>query len=484
MTRSASRAAARRRWLVTIVSLAACATTPVLAADGVLTEDDVLQSSGRHFPAILQSLAERRALDGKALEAEGAFDLVFSADGFNRATGFYDGTVVTGMTERRLRSMGASVYAGYRLSDGDFPIYEDRYFTNSGGEVTVGVLFSLLRDRAIDAQRFGLTDAEFAIREADQDVLMTRIGVQRRALIAYWNWVTAGRRLGVYRDLLRIAEDRETGLERQVSQGAIAEIFLVENGQNLTRRRTLVTAAERDFRRAANELSFYLRDADGQRRTPATTLLPALTPEAADLDLTVPPPATYTDALLRRPELLRLRATINRVKNRIALAENDLKPRLDLNLGLDHDLGGVAEGGPSRDATDTKVGFTFSVPFERRQARGKLLAAESELDALRQRQRRKQDEIEVEVRSILIDLSGATELLLLAREQVVQTAVMRDAEQRRFTSGASDFFLVNLREETAANARVQFHEARLDREIALADYYAATVDLNSLHITE
>ena len=65
-----------------------------------------------------------------------------------------------------------------------------------------------------------------------------------------------------------------------------------------------------------------------------------------------------------------------------------------------------------------------------------------------------------------------------------QTETMREAEQRRFQSGASDFFLVNIREETAANARIQFHEARLDREVALADYYAATVELDQLGISD
>jgi outer membrane protein TolC len=472
----------RRRILALLLGL--LGTTPGLADEASpLVPGEVLASSGEHFPRILESLARRRAAEGDALEARGEFDLVFEADGFSRVSGYYDGNVITGMTRQRFRGVGASVYAGYKLSDGDFPIYEDEYYTNSGGEMTVGVLFSLLRDREIDSERFGLRDTELALREADQELLMTRIGVQRRSLEAYWRWVTAGRQLRVYENLLRIAQERESGLRQQVESGARAEIFLVENRQNLTRRQTLVTAAERDFRVAANELSYYYRDEDGSPRMPPATRLPPA--QSTRLD---PVPEVRegdaTGALLRRPELLKLRATISRVRNKIALAENSLKPRLDLNRAVDHDFGGIAEGGVSRDATDTKVGFQFSVPLQQRKGRGQVYAAEAELFALQQEQRRKQDEIEIEVRNILISLDGAEALLRLAEEQVVQTEVMRNAEQRRFESGASDFFLVNIREETAANAEIQFHLARLEREIALADYFAATVDLDRLGIDE
>ena len=473
-------------WRVVIVSLvliASLGTAQAQESARPLEPAEVLASSEIHFPRILQSLAQRSAAEGDALAALGAFDLVFGADGFSRVSGFWDGSVVTGMASQRFRNNGGGVYAGYRLSDGEFPIYEDQYFTNSGGELTVGVLFSLLRDRQIDSDRFGIRDTELTVLEADQDVLLTKIGVQRRAIGAYWQWVTMGRKLAVYRNLLEIAELRESGLEEQVRRGARAEIFLVENSQNLVRRRSLVAAAERDFEVAANDLAFFYRDGDGLPRLPGADRLPPFDNER----LTVPPRmemAAATDALLKRPELARLRATIQRVQNRLSLAENALKPRLDLNVEVDHDFGGVAEGGISRDSTDTKVGFTFSVPLQMRSGRGQVYAAESELGALRLEQRLLQDEIEIEVRNILASLNGAERLLMLASEQVGLARRMEEAEQRRFDSGASDFFLVNIREETAANAEIEFHRARLDRELALADYQAATVDLNRLGIRE
>ncbi|MEO1202580.1 MAG: multidrug transporter, partial [Pseudomonadota bacterium] len=87
----------------------------------ILTAEDVLASSERHFPRILQAMAARRQAEGETLTAAGAFDLVFDADGFSRLTGFYDGTAVEGIAKQRIRPLGASLYAGYKISDGDFP---------------------------------------------------------------------------------------------------------------------------------------------------------------------------------------------------------------------------------------------------------------------------------------------------------------------------------------------------------------------------
>jgi outer membrane protein TolC len=64
--------------------------------------------------------------------------------------------------------------------------------------------------------------------------------------------------------------------------------------------------------------------------------------------------------------------------------------------------------------------------------------------------------VEIELRNILLELDIAKQLMELARQDVELSETMRRAEVRRFEQGASDFFLVNIREETAADARVAF----------------------------
>ncbi len=449
-----------------------------------LALEEVLAASHRHYPGILKSLAARRAAGGKALEAEGAFDLVFSADGFSRVGGFYDGTALEGVAKQPLRPLGASLYAGYKISEGDFPIYEDENFTNTGGAVKLGLLFSLLRDRDIDKRRYAELDAELDMREAEFDVLVTKVGVQRRALMAYWRWVAAGRQLAVYEDLLRIAIERQDGLEEQVRRGARAQIFLTENRQNITRRQSLVTSAGRSVERAANNLSLYYRDGQGRPVVPSIMRLPDPedTTGAGVFDLDSATAAS--EALARRPELELLRIAIERERNRIVLTENSLKPRLDFNLEVQEGFGAVAEGGESRDSTDTVVGFTFSVPLQRRAARGRLLRSQAELEAMRREQQLTAEQIELELRNLLLDLTVSGQLLALAEQEMTQSEILRESELKRFQSGASDFFLVNLREETAADARIKFHQAELEARIARGNYDAATVNLARLGVEE
>ncbi len=468
----------RRSAIVLLLGLVLC--LPARAENAPLQVDDVLSASAAHFPLILKSLAAQRVAAGKALEAEGSFDVVFDAGGFSRTSGFYDGTVANGRVRQRIRNLGADVYASYSISDGIFPIYEDINYTNTGGAAKVGVMFALMRDREFDRQRFDVADAQLDLQEADLDLLLTRVGVQQRAQIAYWRWVTLGRQLRIYENLLRIARERQTGLEEQVRQGARANIFLTENLQNITRRQTLVTAAEKDLAIAANNLAIYYRDENGTPVAPAQEQLPPGEAISEIGSLANVDQLALTDALAKRPELQLLRNAIQREQNRIALAKNNLKPRLDLGVEVKQPFGAVGDGGVSRDTTDTIVGFTFSVPFQRSSERGRLQRSEAMLDAKREEQRLAEEQIQIELRNVLIDLRTSRDLLLLAAQEVQQSEIMRAAELRRFTSGASDFFLVNVREEVAADARIKLLQAELDTRVSRTNFDAATVDLGRL----
>ncbi|WP_116968358.1 TolC family protein [Blastomonas sp. UPD001] len=200
---------------------------PVSAPDQVpssqgLQLSEVLASSRRFAPAILEALANTRAADGRVLASEGAFDLLFSGEGFSRIAGFYDGTYVQGKAIQPLTNNGGQLEASYRVSRGDFPVYEDYSFTDRLGELKVRGVFALLRDRYIDDRRFGQRNALIERDIAGLDALLIAIGVQQRAIQAYGQWVAAGQQVRVYRALVGLAQDRQEGIRRQVQLGARA----------------------------------------------------------------------------------------------------------------------------------------------------------------------------------------------------------------------------------------------------------------------
>ena len=452
-------------------------------AQDPLLPEEVAASTAEHYPEVVQALAERQGAAAGLLSARGAFDTVFSVDARSRVTGFYSGDVIEAKAERYLGGTGplagTRLYGGYRLADGDFPIYEDEFFTNDSGEVKVGVLFALLRDRLVDDRRFGIRDAELALEQADLEVALTRLGVQRRALLAYYDWVEAGQELAIFQDLLDLAQTRQTAFEQQVERGARAAIFLTENAQNLTRRRILVEGARRDLTLRANTLSLYYRGPDGEPIVADADRLPGEVP--------LPPPVADADLpgiLDRRPDLALLRTAAERARARLGLAENALRPRFDLGVEAGQDLGPIAnQAGFSRDQGEVIVGFNFEMPLANRGARGRVARAEAEVEALRAERRLLGDRIETELRDVLVNLETAERLVALAQQEVEQARTMRRAEQRRFEAGASDFFLVNLREEAVADARVRLAVAVLSLNAARTTYDAAVMDMGRLGLS-
>nr|WP_305888864.1 TolC family protein [Parvularcula maris] len=369
--------------------------------------------------------------------------------------------------------MGTEVYGGYRISQGTLPIYEDYDYTDQGGEIRVGVIFNLLRNRAIDARRAGIERAGLQVSAAELDILLTRIEVQQDALLAYWRWVAAGRVLTVYEELLGIAANRDTALRREVESGARAAIDITENLQNLTRRKELVRRAERDLQTAANALALFYRDEEGQPSAPDRTQLPE------EIGMPMRTGAALID-LNARPDLQLFEIAREQLELDMRLARNDLQPDLKFSVEGSDDYGAIAPGGPSRDAAELKAGVTFSVPFGRRAARGRVRSAEAALEGLEQRQRLARDQIARELADLQVSLDAASDILELTKLERQQAERLLEAEEQQFQGGASDFFLVNLREQTLANASIRLIEAQQTLASAAIAYQAATLDLERL----
>jgi outer membrane protein TolC len=437
----------------------------------VLQLDDLLANSARQSPQIIEALARTRAADAKRLTAEGAFDTVFSAEGGSRLVGYYGGTYADAKIARPLENWGGQIYGGYRASSGRFPIYEDKNYTNEFGEIRAGAVFSLLRDRMIDDRRFGRVTADADRAVADAERQMVAIGVQRKALDAYLSWVASGERLKVYRHLLDLAEERQRGLQRAYQAGLRPRIVLTENDQMVLRRQAMVVQSEQAMAAAANALSLYWRDSDGNPTIPRREQLPAALPD---------PVVTAMPQDVQRPDLLVAELKTRLVQDRLALDRNALLPRLDLNMEVAHDIGEIGPGGASRSGNDVRFGIKFSVPLEQRTARGKLMQTQAELDANQTRARWLDEQIRAEVDGMVIAFDAATQLITLSEQEKQRADTMAVAERRRFEMGASDLFLVNTREETAASVALGLLDGRLKRLASSADLAAASGNAGAL----
>ena len=440
-----------------------------------LTLDEVLRSSAQHSPAIIEAMARERAAAGREVSANGAFDLVFEAEAQARPLGYYDGATFESKLTSPLRDNGGNLYGGYRVSRGAFASYDGKGYTNQLGEVKVGALFSLMRDRLVDERRTALGIAAADVELARLDRELVAVGVQRRAMAAYQQWVAAGNRVAIYRELLGLATERQTSIDRQIALGARPAILGVENRQNIVRRNSLLVRAEQDLAVAANALSFFWRDELGQPRIPGPERLPDQLPSLRPVGL-------EPSVLVRpdRPDLAAIFTRLDQLDARLRLAENQIEPRLDLRVEASKDIGAIGIGGLTRTPAEGFVGLRFAVPLQRRQAQGRIAEVKAEQEALQARRRLLEDQIQVEVKGLAVQVDASARLVTLAEEESRLSASMADAERRRFTLGASDFIVVNLREEAAADARLRLVDAQFRESSANAELIAATIDLRQL----
>lgn len=454
----------------------ACLGTGAPAAAAELALAQVLESSARAMPALLAADADVMSARGELLSATGEFDrrLELSTDSW--VNGYYDGVAATSRFVVPLRRWGADLYTGYRVSSGSFPVYEDELVTQVGGEVAAGIRLPLLRGRAFDARRQQLLDAELGTSSALIGRQRTRLEVQHAAATRYWQWVGNGLMLQVFRDLGAQAQARDEAFRERLRQGAVAEIDVVENARALLRRRELVREAELALELSAQSLSLYLRDESGSARIPVESELPAAFPPIEAESLT-PDAQSLERALAARPELRSLDIAARRARARARLADNDMLPSVDLNLKLSQDLGTDTL---TRDDFEWVAAIDLKVPIERRYARGRAASARATLDRIDWETRLYEERIGIEFARIRARLAAAESLAELAQQEAALALRLEVAERRRFDEGASTFFLVNQREQTAADALIRVLEA--DRRFfeAVADFWLVTADARQL----
>lgn len=454
------------------------ATLPTRAqmVDDTPTElADVLASVQTHFPLVLAARAEIAGKDALVQAAQGAFDPVIEGTLKNRLSGFYSGDVAESYYKKRFPGFGAEVFAGFRRSNGNFPVYENDLATTGDGETRFGISLSLWRDRDFDARRFDTASARvdaLAERYRLQQVL---IELLQESYIAYAQWLQAARLLSDYTELMTIAQARAEAVNRSVESGDAAEILAVDNNLAVLQRRSLVVDAQRLLDASAIKLSLFLRDADGSPRFPVysdTLEIPEdRVANTADVE------AIVDRVVALDPQIAMVRMEREQEELEVRLAENLAKPRVDLRFYNARDMG---SGMASLTGSENVADISFSIPLATNTARGKANAARSRMTGLDYRIRQYSNEIRTELEVALVNLEATQALENIALEELTASLQLAEAESRRFEAGLSDFFQLNQREQVVAEAELKRWRAHFQHQVALANFYRVSLDLESL----
>lgn len=443
-----------------------------------LTPQDVLQSSIMHFPEIQASRARIEVARGKTQEARGAYDAQLEGSTKARVDGYYDGDYNELKVVKPIRPFGMEVYTGYRNGTGEFPVYDSYYETTDTGEISLGAVVSLLRDRRIDAERFGIREAEIEEAVARQNLMLDKIKVQHAALKAYADWLAAGLKLSISDDLLDIAQKRQKILEEKAKHGEVAKIVLTENRQSIIKREAAMNEATMTFEQRSADLSLYLRDEAGKPSMPLKNQLPE---RFAPLDIPVvdDPENDAVTILRNRPEIVLLDQYMDKQRNKMAISRNALLPRLDLEVKVASDQG----DGPDRLTEDEAIGqIKLKVPLQNNTGYGKVRQADAELRALEKDRELMIDKLEVELGNMLTYVQTLSENLSLYEKEASLARELQEAEVTFLENGNSNLFILTRREEAMAEARMKALEARAALFKGIASFRAARLDTDFLMI--
>jgi cobalt-zinc-cadmium efflux system outer membrane protein len=431
--------------------------------------DEVLALLDDRNPVIGGAKQEFAAAKGEALAADGAFDPKWKTKGEWDAVGYYRNVVVDTSIEQPTRFRGVTVFGGYRIGQGKFPLYDYKYFTNTYGEARAGIRVPLLRDSSIDKYRATVAKAQQGVTVAETTVASNRIEVVQKATEKYWDWVVAGRKLALARDLLSRAQERDRAIGARVAQGDVAAIDRTDNRRAILAREAQVISAERTLGKARLELSLFVRNEAGEPLLVDDGRLPSVFPEPIALG-TAEVERAVADARAKRPDRARYEALKKQYEIEEDFYDNQRLAAVDVQLSGARQFG---TGYPEKQLTMVEAGVVVELPLRTRSQDGRRAVAAAKRSQYEANLRLVGDKIGVEVRDAALAAEAARKRVDLARQETEAARTLEAAERRRFSLGDGTILFVNLREQATFDAAVKEVETLAEHHKARAAFRAA-----------
>ncbi len=463
-------------WLWLVAAIAEGHPAPSKRPNTSLLQlDEVIKATLEYHPVLHGEIEERRAADADLLSAEGAFDPSIKGEGMNYVTGGYSGSYGGAYVEQPLQLYGSRVVAGYRVGDGTFPIYENWYETNNGGEAHAGVEVPLLRDGPTDRRRANISKSEAGQTLADAMVEQRRIDLARSAALSYWDWTAARQKLKTYRRLLDVALERDRQISERVKRGDLPEFDRVDNQRAVLQRQAQMLSAERSLKNSEFTLGLFYRDASRQPLDVSAFLAMEKIPMPL-FEVQRSPEQPTEEAIRARPEFKGLDAQRRQNEFELKLARNQILPRLDLRVFTARDYG---VGEAKREETELKAGVRFEIPLLTRTQEGRIDFYEAKQRRIAFTETFLKERIRADVQDVLNALEIARERVRVTAQEVQAARNLAEGERERFGLGDSNLIFVNLREQNAADAEVREIEALQDYQKAFVAFEAILARIHS-----
>ena len=430
----------------------------------ILTLQTVLDRVEKGHPLLQGSRTERMVANGKLLKALGQFEPKIVNDwelerlaknGSTESVGFNDTFI------EMSHPWGIKGFAGFRYGIGDVEVADlDIDKTN---QPLLGIVFPLLRGLITNPARAELKKSNLADKQAKLEIQQARQDLYLGAATQYWNWVAALKFMEIQKKSVTVAEDRLAQLTRQAKEGARARFDVIDQSQEVQRRKEKLIQAQRKVDKEKYKLALFLWE-DDNPVVPENISVPDF--PVARPKISVAKGKEY--AVKVRPELhlVSLEAEFNNID--LEVAENNLLPDLNVEIQPTRKPGEFVLG------LGYRFGVQLSFPFYQRSARGDILKKKGKAQRLRLLQRYRLKQVAMEVENAYSAVARAQDRFKVSQEALELAKKLVKGERMRFKLGATSLLIVNLRERNVLQAAEGWITAMADYQKALALYRWST----------
>ena len=315
-----------------------------------------------------------------------------------------------------------------------------------------------LKDRVIDERRAAVASARAGVTRVEADVNSRLLQLQRAATQAYWDWVATGQVVEIQQQLLALAQQREKQINERVRKGDLARLAQIDNERFIAKRRNSLIKARRSLEKAAIKLSLFYRNEDCSPEVVTSERLPGDFPGSQRIG-TEEQESDIATAIAVRPELRELQAARRQAKIDLQYANNLLLPKLNAVGFAAQDVGGATE---KRDKSpfQLELGVLAEVPIQRREALGKIRAAQSKLVQIEAKSRFVTDKIRAEIQDAASAVNAALEQIEQTQQNVALTKPSLELGRQSFEAGDIDLIALNIYETSVADAELQLLDAQ------------------------
>jgi outer membrane protein TolC len=361
----------------------------------------------------------------------------------------------------------------------------------------------LWRGLRFDENRYRIQVARKNVLLSDQQLRQRVIEIVTQAIQAYWELDYAYRNLAVQIEAVRLAEQQDLSNRRQVRQGLLAPVDVIQTQTQISTFQQNVFTAQEGLTRAENVLKGLMLAA---RNDPAwgIALIPATSinvqselPQLQDI---------LKEALTSRPEIAESKVDIDLNGLDTRLNREQARPQINAVASLSvqglsgravpvvpnpilQQLGfgqtvlpAIFPGGYSQSLNNlyngtfptAQLGIQMSLPIRNRTAVAQVAVGIAEGKRLAAQQQAVEMAVEADVRNTLQEVAGARSRLDAAESARKFAEEQYASEQRQFQAGTSSVFLVLQRQTDLIAARSREIRAKADSGKAAADLDRAT----------